>query len=127
MDRPGGGWADAGGLLIHLRFGGHSPEEVFGTEWGLDWLLPPGGWTIDRLLMHDLRWEHLVAAALTPMGQSRLAGYVPTVAVPTWAQMVDRLIGAGFSRCYLAGGEESHLGAWTMNCVCTPCKSGVAW
>ena len=31
--------------------------------------------------------------------------------------MIDRLIEAGFSKCYLAGGEESHLGAWTMDCV----------
>ena len=53
----------------------------------------------------------------SPMGKGRLDGYVPTVAVPTWAQMIDRLIDAGFSKCYLAGGEESHLGAWTMDCV----------
>ena len=57
------------------------------------------------------------AAALTPLGKDGLDCYVPTVAVPTWAQMIDRLIGAGFSKCYFAGGEESHLGAWTMDCV----------
>ena len=67
--------------------------------------------------MHDLRWEHLAAAALTPMGKDGLDGYVPTVAVLTWAQMIDRLIGAGLSKGYFAGGEESHLGAWTMDCV----------
>ena len=62
---PEGGWDDTGGPLIHLRFGRNTPEEVFGSGWGLDWLLPTGGWAIHRLLMHDLRWEHLAAAALT--------------------------------------------------------------
>ena len=114
---PEGGWDDTGGPLIHLRFGRGTPEEVFGSDWGLDWLLPPGGWAIHRLFTRDLRWEHLAAAAPTPMGKGGLDGYVPTVAVPTLAQMIDRLISAGFSKCYLAGGEESHLGAWTMDCV----------
>ena len=112
-----GGWEDTGGPLIHFKFGRDTPGQVFGAEWGLDWLFPPGGWTIDQLLMHDLRWEHLVASALTPMGRGRLDRYAPTVAVPNWAQMVDRLIGAGFSKCYLTGGAESHLGAWAMDCV----------
>ena len=92
-------------------------QQVFGDGWGLDWLLPPGGWAVEQLLMQDLRWEHLVAAALSPMGTGRLDGYIPTVAVPNWAQMIERFIGAGFSKCYLAGGKESHLGAWTMDCV----------
>ena len=114
---PDGGWEDTGGPLIHLRFGKSNPQQVFGAGWGLDWLLPPGGWAVEQLLMQDLRWEHLVAAALSPMGTGKLDGYVPTVAVPNWAQMIDRLIGAGFSKCYLVSGKESHLGAWTMDCV----------
>ena len=114
---PDWGWGDTGGPLIHLRFGRGTPKQAFRAEWGLDWLRPPGGWAIDQLLMHDFRWEHLVAAALTPMGRGGLGEYVPKVAVPNWAQMIDRLIGAGFSKCYLAGGGESHLGAWAMDCV----------
>ena len=114
---PEGGWEDTGGPLIHFRFGRSTLQEVFGADWGLDWLLPPGGWAIDQLLMHDFRWEHLAAAAPTAMGKGRLDVYVPTVAAPNWAQMIDRLIGAGFSRCYLVGGEESHLGAWAVDCV----------
>ena len=31
--------------------------------------------------------------------------------------MIDRLIDAGFSKCHLARGGESHLGAWAMDCV----------
>ena len=99
------------------RLGKGNPQQVFGADWGLDWLLPPGGWAVEQLLMHDLRWEHLVAAALSPMGTDRLDGYVPRVAVPNWAQMVDRLIDAGFSKCHLASGGESHLGAWAMDYV----------
>ena len=98
---PEGGWEDTGGPLIHLKFGRGTSEQVFGAEWGLDWLLPPGGSTIDQLLMHDFRWERLVAVALTPMGRGKLDEYVPTVAVLNWAQMIDRLIGAGFSKRYL--------------------------
>ena len=49
------GWSDTGGPLIHFRFGVQRPEIVFGPAWGLGWMLPPGGWGIDRLLTHDLR------------------------------------------------------------------------
>ena len=114
---PEGGWEDTGGPLAHFKFSKSSPQPVFGADWGLDWLLPSGEWAVEQLLMQDFRWEHLVAAALSPMQTGRLDGYVPTVAVPNWAQMIDRLIGAGFSKCHLAGGKESHLGAWTMDCV----------
>ena len=67
--------------------------------------------------MRDFRWEHLVASALTPMGQGGLADYTPTVALPTLAQMIDWLVAAGFSKCNIADGEESHLGAWSMDCI----------
>ena len=77
--------------------------------------------------MHDLHWERLVAAALTPMGQGGLDDYAPTVAVPTWAQMIDRLVEAGFSKCNIASGEESHLGAWSMDCVWYVRFAGLAW
>ena len=72
---PEGGWSDTGDPLIHLSFGREPPEVVFGPTWGLGWVLPPGGWGLDRLLMHNLLWEHLVASALTPMGQGGLAKY----------------------------------------------------
>ena len=71
---PEGGWEDTGGPLIHLRLGRSNPQQVFGADWGLDWLLPPGGWAVEQLIMHDFRWEHFVAAALSPMGTGRLDG-----------------------------------------------------
>ena len=96
---------------------GLPPQEVFEAGWGLDWLLPPGGMAVEHFLMHDLRWEHLVAAALSPMGTGGLDGFTPTVVVPNVGEMIDRLLGAGFSRCHLVRGGESHLGAWAMDCV----------
>ena len=110
-------WKDTGGPLIHLQFGKATPQQVFGADWGLGWLFPPGGLAVEQLLMHDLRWEHLVAAALSPMGTGRLDGYTPTVAVPNLGEMINRLIDAGFSKCHLVRGGESHLGAWAMDCV----------
>ena len=103
--------------MIHLSFGRVLPEVAFGPTWGLGWVLPPGGWGLDRFLMHDLRWEHLVASALTPMGQGGLAEYIPTVSVPTLEQMIRRLLSAGFSKCNIADGGESYQGAWSMGCV----------
>ena len=67
--------------------------------------------------MHDLRWEHLVASALSPMGTGGLSEFVPTAVVPHVGLMIDRLLEAGFSRCYLKQGLESHLGAWAMDCA----------
>ena len=115
---PDGGWKDTGGALIHLRFGLASPRRVFSADgWGLDWLLPPGEADVDSLLMHDLRWEHLVASALSPMGTGGLGEFVPTVVVPHVGLMIERLLQAGFSKCYLKQGAESHLGAWAMDCA----------
>ena len=110
--------ADTAGPLIRLKFGMQGPEHVFGLAWGLGWMLPPGGWGIDRFLVHDFRWEHLAASALTPTGQGGLARYTPTVPLPTLEQMIEQLLGAGFGRCNIADGGESHLGAWSMDCVC---------
>ena len=31
--------------------------------------------------------------------------------------MIERLLQAGFSKCYLKQGTESHLGAWAMDCA----------
>ena len=115
---PDGGWKDTGGPLVHLQFGRATPQQVFGADgWGLDWLLPPGGVAVDCLLMHDLRWEHLVASALSPMGTGGLDEFTPTVVVPHVGRMIDRLLGAGFSKCYLKKGGESYLGAWAMDCA----------
>ena len=115
---PDGGWKDTGGPLIHLQFGKTTPQQIFGAGWGLGWLFPPGGLAVEHLLMHhDLRWEHLVAAALSPTGTGKLDGYTPTVVVPNLGEMIDRLLGAGFSKCHLIRGGESHLGAWAMDCV----------
>ena len=102
---PDGGWRDTGGALIHLRFGNTPPRRVFLADgWGLDWLLPPGEPDVDRLLMHDLRWEHLVASALSPMGTSGLSGFTPTEVVPHVGLMIERLLQAGFSKCHLKQG-----------------------
>ena len=116
---PDGGWKDTGGALVHLQFGRTTPQRVFEADgWGLDWLLPPGGWpsTTSSCTTSD-PWEHLVAAAFSPMGTGGLDGFTPTVAVPNVGQMIDRLFAAGFSKCFLRVGGESHLGAWAMDCA----------
>ena len=107
-----GPWSTSGSARLR------TPQRVFEADgWGLDWLLPPGGVAVDYLLMHDLRWEHLVASALSPMGTGGLGGFTPMVAVPHVGQMIDRLLAAGFSKCFLKKGGESHLGAWAMGCA----------
>ena len=112
-----GGWGDTGGPVIHLSFGRVRPEVAFGPAWGLGWMLPPGGWGLDRFLMHVLRWGHLAASALTPMGQGGLADYTLTVSVPTLEQIIRRFLVAGFSKRNLADGGGSYLGAWSMDCA----------
>ena len=114
---PEGGWEDTGGPLIHLRFGKSNPRQVFGADWGLDWLLPPGGGPSSSSSCMTSAGSTSSQLPSPLRGTGRLDGYVPMVAVPNWAQMIDRLIGAGFSKCYLASGGESHLGAWAMDCV----------
>ena len=71
-------------------------------------MLPPraGAWGLDRFLMHDLRWEHLVAAALTPMGPEGLLSFQPVAQVTSLQGMIAELLGQGFSMCNIAGGGE---------------------
>ena len=67
--RRGGGLTR--GDLIHFRFGMQDPVDVFGPAWGLEWMFPLGEWGIDRLLVHDLRWEHFVRPSPYGAGGAR--------------------------------------------------------
>ena len=56
--------------------------------------------------MHDLRWEHLVAAALIPMGPEGLLSFQPVAQVTSLQGMIAELLGQGFSMCNIADGGE---------------------
>ena len=116
---PDEGFLDHGGRLVDLSFGDTAPADVFGPAWGLDWMLPPqGDWAFGDLYVHDLRWEHVNAAVLGPLGGGPLANYVPTTGVPTLDVMVARLLADGFPDT-LATGAQSRVGAWALDLAFT--------